>query len=350
MRLRILSLAVLCSVAAALIPAAASAKLTVGISDNHPTIFGDPNFQALGAKRVRLVASWDSVSRYLAGTETNEVTDKLTPYLATAAQRGVEVMVALEHSRGAPINCGSRSNRKKLQCRLPSVKAYKKAVAAFVKAFPSVRYITAWNEANHNTQPTRSNPKRAGQYAKAADQVCRKAKTCKVVAMDILDAANNPKLPVKRLSYSRTAKYIKTLRKAYGKKPAICGIHNYADVNRFRTKGTKALTKAMKCKQYWLTETGGFYKFASFWKSKDSRKNAKRARAGKCTKSSNCQVAALNYLFKKTVKSAKHITRAYIYNFYSGEDGRFDAGITAGSGLSSSSTKRPAYTVVKKHI
>jgi hypothetical protein len=350
MRLRILSLAILCSVAAALVPAAASAKLSVGISDNHPTIFGDPNFQALGAKRVRLVASWNAVAAFQAGTETNEVTDKLNPYIAAAQAQGVEVMVALEHSRGAPLNCGAKSSKKFAQCKAPSVGAYKSAVTAFVKQYPSVKYITAWNESNHNTQPVQNNPKRAGQYAKAAEQACKAAGTCKVIAMDILDSANNPKLPVKKLKYTKTASYIKKLRKAYGKTPAICGIHNYADVNRFRTKGTKALTKAMRCKSYWLTETGGFYKFASFWKDKASRKNAKKAHAGKCTGSANCQVAALNYLFKKTVKAAKHIDRAYIYNFYSGDDGRFDAGLTKGTGDVSAGKKRPGYSIVKKHL
>ncbi len=345
MRLRIISLAVLAALVAAVAPGAASAKVSIGISDNHVAMFGDPAFKALGAKRARVVVSWNAVSAAEKGD--NEVSDKIIPYLTGAAADGVEVMVALEHSRGAPIDCASS---RKAQCKLPSVAAYKAEVTKFVAAFPTVRYITAWNEANHNTQPTLKNPKRAGQYAKAADQVCRAAGTCKVITMDILDAANNPKLPVKRLNYSRTKRYIKKLRKAYGKTPAICGIHNYADVNRFRTKGTKQLTKAMKCKQYWLTETGGFYKFASFWKDKASRKNAKKAKAGKCTKSSNCQVAALNYLFKKTVKASKRIKRAYIYNFYSGEDGRFDAGLTKGRGDTSTGRPRAAYKVVKKRI
>ena len=36
-----------------------------------------------------------------------------------------------------------------------------------------------------------------------------------------------------------------------------CGIHNYSDVNRFRTAGTRALMRALGCRRYWLTETGG---------------------------------------------------------------------------------------------
>ena len=37
----------------------------------------------------------------------------------------------------------------------------------------------------------------------------------------------------------------------------VCGIHNYSDVNRFRTAGTRALMRALGCRRYWLTETGG---------------------------------------------------------------------------------------------
>ncbi len=28
----------------------------------------------------------------------------------------------------------------------------------------------------------------------------------------------------------------------------ICGLHNYSDVNRFRSKGTKLLVKALRCR------------------------------------------------------------------------------------------------------
>lgn len=349
MRLRTFSLAVLCCLVAvvASFPSPASAKVTVGISENNVALFGDPLFQSLGSKRVRVVASWDSVKKFNDGTDTNEVTDRLDPYTAAAAGRGIEVMVAIEHGRGAPINCGASSSRGTPQCRLPSVKAYKSALTEFVKRYPTVKYITAWNEANHNTQPTFRNAKRAGQFAKAADQVCRKQKTCKVIAMDILDSANNPSLPTRRLNYSKTKRYVKQLRKAYGKTPAICGIHNYADVNRFRTKGTKAIIKAGKCKQYWLTETGGIYKFGSFWKSSTRRQY-------KCKSATKCQTKATNYLFKKTIRASKRIKRVYVFNFFRGTDGEHDYGLTTGTGVVGAADafgrRRPAYNIVKKRV
>jgi hypothetical protein len=301
-------------------------------------MLSDPLFSDLGAEHVRLVVSWDAMAARAKGD--NEITDRVEPYVAAAEAAGAEVMVAFEHHRGAPVNCATS---RKPQCRLPSLAAYRRQVAKFVKAFPQVKYVTAWNEANHKAQPTFDNPRRAGQFAKAADGVCRAAGTCKVVAMDLLDSANDPTAPTRRLSYSRTTSYIKKLRRAYGKRPAICGIHNYADVNRFRTAGTKALARAMRCRSIWLTETGGIYHFASFW-------GRAMRRQAKCASATACQTKALRYLFAETVKAAPHIDRAYIYAFYSGTDREHDYGIVKGTGDGPGGHKRPGYAVVAGHL
>ncbi|MEA2172042.1 MAG: hypothetical protein QOF76_5342, partial [Solirubrobacteraceae bacterium] len=314
---RLLLLAFLVTLA---LPAAASARLVVGISDNHPAMLSDPLFADLGAEHVRLVVSWDAMAARAKGD--NEISDRVEPYVAAADEAGAEVMVAFEHHRGAPVNCATS---RQPQCRLPSVAAYRRQVAKFVAAFPQVKYVTAWNEANHKAQPTFDHPRRAGQYAKAADGVCRAAGTCRVVAMDLLDSANDPKAPTRKLSYSRTTRYIGKLRRAYGRRPAICGIHNYADVNRFRTAGTKALARAMRCRSIWLTETGGIYHFASFW-------NRAMRRQAHCASATACQAKALRFLFEKTVTAARHIDRAYVYAFYSGTDREHDYGLVEGDG------------------
>src|SRR3712207_693609 len=158
------------------LPAAASARLVVGISDNHPAMLSDALFAELGARHVRLVVSWDAMAMRAKGD--NEITDRVAPYVAAAEAAGAEVMVAFQHHRGAPVNC---AESRQPQCRLPSVAAYKAQVRRFVRAFPSVRYLTAWNEANHRAQPTYDSPRRAGQFARAAESVCRDTGTCKVV-------------------------------------------------------------------------------------------------------------------------------------------------------------------------
>ena len=333
-----LPLVILVSIAALTVPAAASAKPVVGISDNRPAMLADPLFKQLGTKKTRLVVSYNAVEAGRRGDD--ELASRVAPYLAAADAQGVEVHVAFEHARGDAQEC--EDTPKASQCRLPSVAHYRSQVTAFLRQFPTVDSITAWNEANHNTQPTYRDPKRAGKFARAAEDACRKVgRRCTVVTMDVLDAASNP-TATRNLDYSRTVRFIKKLRKAYGKRPKVCGIHNYADVNRFRTSGTRTLARAMKCKQIWLTETGGFWSFASFWTKPTKR-------VGNCTSNADCQVKAMKFLFAKTVKAARNIRRVYVYNFYSGDDGRFDAGIVEGSGETPDGKKRPAYRIVKKH-
>ena len=319
-------------------PVSATAAPVVGISDNRPAMLDDPLFKRLGAKQVRLVVSYNAVSAGRRGDD--ELSSRVAPYLAAAARRGVDVHVAFEHARGDAQVC--ENNRRPPQCRLPSVAAYRSEVTKFLRTFKSVKSITAWNESNHSTQPTFRDPKRTGKFARAAEAACKKVRRkCTVVALDILDSANDPEAD--DLDYSRTTGFVRKARAAYGGTPKVCGIHNYADVNRFRTDGTKTVAKALRCKSIWLTETGGLFNFASFW-SKPTKA------VGKCSTAPACQVKALKYLFARTIKAAKHIDRVYVYNFYAGDDGRFDAGIVDGVGDRPGGKARPAYAIVKKHI
>ena len=316
----------------------ASAAPTVGISDNRPAMLADPLFKRLGTKQVRLVVSYNAVSAGRRGDD--EISSRVAPYLAAAAKRGIDVHVAFEHARGDAQVC--EDNRRPPQCRLPSVAAYKAEVTKFLRTFETVDSITAWNESNHSTQPTYRDPKRTGKFARAAEQACRAVgRKCTVVALDILDSANDPE--AKDLNYSRTVRFVRKARAAYGGTPKVCGIHNYADVNRFRTDGTRTVSKALRCKKIWLTETGGLFNFASFW-SKETK------RVGKCSTAAACQAKAVKYLFAKTIKAAKNIERVYVYNFYAGDDGRFDAGIVDGMGDKPGGKPRPAYRIVKRHI
>jgi hypothetical protein len=336
LRSRILSLACLTLVAA--VPAAASAKPLVGISDNNPAMFADPLFTGLNTKQVRLVVSYNVVAAAQKGD--NELSDKDTPYISSATAQGIDVMVAFEHGRGDAHGCSKGSHA--ARCKLPSVAEYSSAVKNFLTLFPQIHTISAWNEANDSTQPTHYNPKRAGQYAKAVDSVCKQLKRpCTNIVMDALDTADNTH--AKHLKFKRTTRFIKAVRRGYGKTPGVCGIHNYADVNRFRTAGTKALTHAMRCRHYWLTETGGIYRFGSFWK-KSQRKEAH------CSSNAKCQVKALKYLFGKTVKAAKHIDRVYVYNFYAGSISDHDWGLVKGNGQHPNGVARPGYAVVKAHV
>jgi Glycosyl hydrolase catalytic core len=324
MRLRLLALLV---AAAALLglPAAASAKVTVGISENNTAMFADPLFTSLGAKHVRIVMAYDVMT-----SKDRDLQNRVRPYLDAARAAKIEPLVSFEHHAGDANICNRKKNLKKAVCALPSAKKYERNVKAFLKAFPWVKVISPWNEINHYTQPTSRNPKAAARFTDIVAKDCRK---CTIVAADVLDQAND--VSAKRPNYSRTLAYIRSFKAALRTKRSVCGIHNYSDVNRFRTTGTQALVGALGCKQVWLTETGGLYKFTSFWTASTKKG---------CSSNASCQLKATKYLFRKTVKVSRTIKRVYVYTWFGGGVRRFDSGLVADN------QPRPAYREVKKHI
>ncbi len=322
MRFRI---ALLCACALALAsPALASAALTVGISENEPGMFDDPLFKPLGIKTARVVVEYD-VALHPGSVDYVRVSD----YLAKAKAAGIEPLVAFEHPRGDASRCDQKRNQKQAVCALPTPKKYESAIKAFLAAFPTAKTLAPWNEANHFTQPTSRNPKAA---AKFTDTVAKLCPSCTLVVADMLDQADDP--AAKHPTFTKTSKFIKDFRSALKTKRTICGIHNYSDVNRFRTTGTAALMKALGCKQYWLTETGGLYHFGSFW--------SKRTFNG-CKTAASCQLKATKYMFS-VAKAHKNIKRVYVYTWFAGIDARFDAGLVANG------VARPALAEVEKHL
>jgi hypothetical protein len=320
MRPKLLALFALIVLAAAL-PAAASAKVKVGISENNQQMFADPNFKALNVKYTRLVMAYNVIEA--AGKGDNELSDRVAPYIAAATAQGVEVLVTLEHARGAAEVC--KTSRTKPQCKLPSPAQYEAAFKAFRALFPQVKTFIAWNEGNHFTQPISRYPKVGAQFAKIAERNCA---GCTILPVDVLDQSDSAK--AKKPTFKSTTKWVKAWRKAYGKTPKICGIHPYSDTNRTRTTGTKAIIKALRCKKYWMTEAGGIVKFGTSFPF-----NLKRA------------ATATKYMFTKIAK-IKGVERLYAYTFFGGLTDRFDSGIVEIRSDGSTQT-RPAYDVVKKY-
>jgi hypothetical protein len=315
MRSRLLPSA-LALLALLLLPSAAHAKLTVGISENQPSLFSDPLFQQLGAKHVRVVTSWDVMTSPERG---DDELARLTQYLEAARARGVEPLVTFEHARGDAGICKRRSNRRKPQCVLPSARQYERHFKLFRQAFPYLKTFAPFNEANHFTQPTWRNPRAAARFTDIARRNCR---GCKIVVADILDQADNVR--AKNPTYRGTLRYIKAFRRALKSPRTICGLHNYSDVNRFRSKGTQVLIKALGCRQIWLTETGGVYSFASF------KPSASR------------QLRATKFMFR-VARQNRRIKRLYVYTFF-GRVNSFDSGLVANG------KARPAYREVKKRV
>jgi len=297
------------------LPAGAQGALTVGIGENDPRMFSDPLFSQLGAKHARVVVSWNVLTR-----RGDDEATRVTQYLAAARAAGVRPLVTFEHARGDASICNQRKNRRKAQCRLPSAKAYEKNLRAFKQRFPEVRDVVAWNEINHFTQPTYRNPKAAARFTQIARKVFKGGT---VVAADVLDQADNTR--ARRPTFRSATRYIASFRRYYKGPRTVCGVHNYSDINRFRSTGTRAIIRALGCKQIWLTEAGGIYRFASF---KASQKR---------------QLKATKYMFR-LARSDRRIKRLYVYTWFGGVTSRFDAGLVAGG------KARKAYGEVRKRL
>ena len=313
MRIRLLTV-LLSAFALLALPAGAQGAFSVGIAENDPRMFSDPLFTQLGAKHSRLVVSWN------VATARNDEINRVIGYIAGAQAAGVRPLVTFEHARGDASICNKRKNRKRAQCRLPSAKAYEKNLRAFKALFPSVRDVVAWNEINHFTQPTYKNPKAAARFTQIARKVFKGGT---VVAADLLDQADNTR--AKRPTFRSATRYIAQFRRYYKGPRNVCGVHNYSDINRFRSTGTKAIIKALGCRQIWLTEAGGIYKFDRF---KASQKR---------------QLKATKYMFR-LARSDRRIKRLYVYTWFGGVTSRFDAGLVAGG------KARRAYGEVRKRV
>jgi hypothetical protein len=326
---RLLRLAVL----ALALPAAASAAPLVGIAENNPQVFADPLFEALHVRTTRLVVSWN-----VAVSRTNEYGDRVVPYLDAARAQGLPVLVTLEHARGNAAAC--RQYPTHPQCLLPTVAQYRDALYALLWARPDIHLIAPWNEANHPSQPTATRPGRAARFANAAAAVCRELRRhCTIVAADVLDQADDPAAaqPV----YTGTRHWIRRYRRALHVRRRVCGIHDYSDVNRFRSRGLRVLTRTLHCRRYWITEGGGLYRFGSFW-------TAPTKAAGHCDSAAACQLAATRFLFAEVARHPR-IRRVYVYTWY-GPTGRYmDAGIVHGA-PGGPTVARPAYWAVAQAI
>jgi hypothetical protein len=209
-------------VAVLVLASPASATPLIGIGEQHPQIFTDEAFGPLGVSDARFIASYDALNNDFERGE-------LDTYLQAARDAGVRVLLGFGHSRNP-----------RLAHTAPSVKRFEREVVKFRTRYPWIRDYLTWNEANHCSQPTCNNPKRAAQYYLALRKHCS---GCRIVAADVLDG-------------SKLVPWVKTFQRAVGKRRVIWGLHNYIDANRFRTRGTKALLRAVEG-DVWFTETGG---------------------------------------------------------------------------------------------
>lgn len=266
----------------------------IGIGDQSATSFEDPRFRSLGVRYTRLVMPWDSVFKE---------PEALDRWMNAARGARLDPMVAFSWSRSD--FCDN-------PCRAPGLRAYARAFEAFRTRYPWARTITVWNEANHRSQPTAHDPRRAAQYYDVAKRRCR---SCTLVAADVLDSQNM--LP-----------WIAKFRRWARSRPRLWGLHNYSDTNRFRTTGTDSLLRAVPG-AVWLTETGALTEMAKSRLTYDERRAAR----------------SMRFLLRRLVVHPR-IRRVYLYQWRKTNPWDwFDAGLVRPDG-----TPRPAFYVVRNYL
>jgi len=309
MRRELLILPTLLLALAMCAPAAhARYHVAVGIGDESASIFEQPNFRALHVKKVRYFIRWDAMKRGHAARAARAAADN---YLVQSRRARVRVLMHV-----------STNDLRHKRAHLPSTREYRKWVGRLVRHYRAkgVREWGVWNEANHKSQPTYKNAKRAAQFFKVMRSVCHR---CTIVALDVLDQAG-------------AARYIdrfyRALSRTYRRRATIVGIHNYSDTNRYRSRGTRSILRRVKHynrhTRFWLTETGGVVNFGRSFPC-----NQKRA------------AKAVSYMFSLVKRFRSSIKRLYAYNYfgtYPQPCQGFDAGLVNGDG-----SPRPGYAVFK---
>jgi hypothetical protein len=263
------------------------AGLVVGIGDQQAALFRDPRFRALGIKDARLVVAYDTTR---VGYERAIVDN----WLREARRAGVRPFITFGHSREHPR-------------RLPSVAEFRASFRAFRARYPQVRVYAPWNEINHASQPTSSAPARAAEYYNVVKADCG---GCTVLAGDVLDQPG-------------MTRYLAAYRRHIHGSPRIWGLHNYADANRFRKSGLRAMLRSVPG-EVWLTETGGIVRFGRSFPT-----SVRRA------------ARAVDYALALAADTPR-VRRIYLYNWTGSKPtDRFDAGLVGPDGV-----PRPAYAAL----
>ncbi len=311
--LRRLPLALLAAVALlAALPALGHAAydVRVGVGDQSAYMFQNPAYRELGLKRTRYFIRWN------AATDPGQLAAADT-YVREARAAGVKVLMHI-----------STADLRERRGALPTVRQYRSRVGQLVRRYrpQGVTEWGVWNEANHDTQETYNNPRRAAQFYTAMRSLCR---GCTIVALDLLDQRSGP-------AGSRFQNYFRNFMRYVGSRRStirVIGWHNYSEVNRRYTRNTRELIALVRRyvprARIWFTETGGLAEFG-------------RAFPCNLTRQAN----RTTYMFSMARTYRRWVKRLYSYN-WTGTDceSRFDAGLTNADG-----SPRPAYRSFQRQL
>jgi hypothetical protein len=273
--------------------------LAVGIGEQHPWMFADRRFQALGIRYARISISWDALSH--SGQRR-----ALAAWLRGARADGVQPLIVFEYSR-----VPGRYRH------LPSPAQLAGVVRALRARWPWLTDFATWNEANYCGQPTCHSPGLLAAYYRQLRAACP---SCHILAAELLDVPG-------------MIAWVRRERHALGYEPAIWGLHNYVDANRLSVASTRALVRATSG-QIWFTETGGVvarhnHSTHGFPES--------AAHAAKVTR----------FVFEKLIPLSPRIARVYLYQWGAGTGPSepWDSGLIGPRGR-----PRPAFWVLVQEL
>ena len=271
-----------------LVPAAAGARVTVGIGDQHASSYQDPSLRKLHLKTARLALAWDWYR---------------DPYLTSQADAWV---AAVRSARMRPLIALNRSWRPSGRREIPAMADYMRSFRLLRARYPHVREFSAWNEPNAKEQPFYRKPKLAARYFNAMRRAAGGRIT--VVAGDIKDGSA-------MIGWLRDYKH--------GVRGAkVWGLHNYKDATSKHTRGTTRAFVRLVRGPVWLTETGGI-----------------RSRGGL-----QGQARSVKRIFA-LARANRAIKRIYFYEWRAVRHSHWDSAF-----LSATGKRRPAYHALRQGL
>ncbi len=297
-------------------PAAARSSIRVGVADQSPRMFDAPEYQRLRLKITRY---------FVAADVMRDRAERLRArtFLQAARRAGVSTLLHV-----------STTDLRRGRGRVVSASRYRRDANRIVAYFRKlgVREFGSWNEVNHKSQETWNRVGNAVSYYKSMyGAVKRRCRSCVVVGLDVLDQRG-----VERYIRSFYGRLSSTWRRRLG----VVGIHNYGDVNRRRTSGTRSIIRTVRAynrrAKFWFTETGALASFRGLFRYSESR-----------------QASRIGNMFSVASRYKRRgVQRVYSYNWFGavfdGSCGRsclFDAGLVDPDG-----TPRPVYHVFRKRL
>ena len=258
--------------------------VTVGIADQKIDMFSDRRFARLAIQDARLAIAWNAL------TVPHEAAE-LDAWLAWAQAKRITPLISLMHARE-----GSSAT--------PTPARLGREFRRLRERYPWVTTYATWNEANHCGEPLCERPRLAAGYYRALRRICPR---CTILAPELLDGPN-------------MVSWAKQFSAELGFAPALWGVHNYIEANRFRMQRLRELLSALPDARIWLTETGGLVR-------RDNH-SATKLPAGV-----SHAAETTRYIFDHVLPRNPRIRRVYLYHWNAGPPtASWDSGLVAADG------------------